>query len=80
MSLERSADRVQAVATERARAAWAASQGMDPELKREFEAAAAVHQATMNTLVAQLRSLASLLLRTAVDAGRDAGAQPSIGA
>ena len=70
MSLERSADRIQAVATERARAAWAASQGMDPRSRREFEAAAAAHQAAMTTLVSQLRSLAAMLLRTAVNAGQ----------
>ncbi len=70
MSLERSADRIQAVATERARAAWAASQGMDPQLKVEFEAASVAHQAAMTALVTQLRSLAALLLRTAVNAGQ----------
>jgi isopenicillin N synthase-like dioxygenase len=71
MTLERSADRLQAAATERARAAWAATQGMTPDLKAQFEANAAAHQASMTAMVHQLRALAALLLRTAVDAGKE---------
>ncbi|MDH4147970.1 MAG: hypothetical protein OEY23_22670, partial [Acidimicrobiia bacterium] len=68
MVLERAADRIEHLAGDRASAAWAATQGLDGELKAQFEAACERHQDALARSVGELRSLAARLVRATVEA------------